>query len=141
METPKQRLEKIYSWYNTNASDIERRHKELHPASKFTKQTLYNIESGLTKSISGKNALIIKEIFTSIDLGWLTSGNGSMLQSEPFGGVIKDEKEKYQDKKTEALQQLSKVQNGKQKNSAIYTVGKKKRELEHLKTIDISLLN
>lgn len=50
METPKQRLEKIYSWYNTNASDIERKHKELYPKSKFTKQTLYNIESELTKN-------------------------------------------------------------------------------------------
>lgn len=96
METPKQRLEKIYSRYNTNASDIERRHKELYPKSKFTKQTLYNIESELTKSISGKNALIIKEIFPEIDFLWLTSGEGNFLEnSHAFGNTTNKKPDKH----------------------------------------------
>ncbi|MDV4026206.1 hypothetical protein CMT52_17890 [Elizabethkingia anophelis] len=81
METPDKRLDRIYSFFNTNASDIEKRYKEKHSKSTFTKQTLYNIENGKTKNISAKNALIIKEIFPTVNYIWLTTGSGEMIES------------------------------------------------------------
>jgi len=78
METPQQRLNKIYHRYNTNASDIESKYKLIDPKSTFTKQTIYNIEDEKTKSISAKTAQILLEIFPDLNFIWLTTGNGEM---------------------------------------------------------------
>lgn len=67
-------------------------------------QTFYDIKSGKIKSFSLEVSNKITERFPEISFTWLTTGKGEMIEKP--------------DKKTEALQQLSKVQNGKQKNSA-----------------------
>lgn len=75
----KKRLSNIYNYYNTNASKIERIVKKNNPQSKFSKQTLYNIEKGLTHTISNSLAEILIDIYPELDFIWLTIGKGEMF--------------------------------------------------------------
>lgn len=77
----KERLNQIYNYFNTNASKIELLVKEKDSKSKFSRQSLYNIETGKTKSISFKLATEIKKAFDVIDTEWLLTGKGSMILS------------------------------------------------------------
>lgn len=76
----KHRLDYIYNHYNTNASKIESIIKENNPESKFSKQTLYNIEKGLTQTITNGLAQILMQVYPDLDFVWLTTGNGSMFK-------------------------------------------------------------
>lgn len=82
MKTPLERLNSLYNYFSTNPSEIEFKYKEKHPKSTFSKQALYNIEDGKTKSITSKTALILIEVYPEIDYVWLTTGIGEMIRKE-----------------------------------------------------------
>lgn len=77
----KNRLDYVYNHYNTNASKIESIIKEKNPKSKFSKQTLYNIEKGLTQTITQAVAKCLMSIYPDLDYIWLTTGKGEMRKS------------------------------------------------------------
>ena len=85
----KERLNQLYNYFDTNASKIEQLVREKDSNTKFSRQSLYNIESGKTKSISFKLATEIVKAFDKINIEWLLTGKGEMILSDTPKTTIK----------------------------------------------------
>ena len=85
----KNRLIQLYNYFDTNASKIEQLVREKDSNTKFSRQSLYNIESGKTKSISFKLATEIVKAFDKINIEWLLTGKGEMILSDTPKTTIK----------------------------------------------------
>ena len=84
----KERLNQLYNYFDTNARKIELLIKEKDSNTKFSRQSLYNIESGKTKSISFKLASEIINVFDGLNIEWLLTGKGNMILPNYNGAVI-----------------------------------------------------
>lgn len=103
----KERLNQLYNYFDTNASKIELLIREKDSNTKFSRQSLYNIESGKTKSISFKLASEIIKAFDGLNIEWLLTGKGNMILPNYKGAVSINQN------KSNPVQ----ISNGKSKNS------------------------